>query len=143
LLLAFAAFVGGSGGVREAVILEKNIKVDSSEGKDRETLPEMRVWQAVLTSTVDEWVNGPLRRKREAEEYLFSDSKDYRMVCESAGMDPDHLRLRLQQLGKREGLPGQGGWNARRRQCADFSAPASRPNARESKASDAGRCDAK
>jgi len=81
---------------------EKRMTVE----KDEETIPEMRVWQAVITSTVEEWVHGPLRRKREAEDYLFSDSNDFRTVCQSAGMDPDHLRARLDKLGKREG-PGR------------------------------------
>ena len=79
------------------MLSSENLRVE----RDEEILPEMRMWQAVITSTVEEWVHGPLRRKREAEEYLFGDNKDFRTVCESAGMDPDHLRARLQQLEKK------------------------------------------
>lgn len=56
-----------------------------------------KMWRAVISSTVEEWVNGPLRRKREAEQYLFSDSKDYRTVCYSAGINPENLRNRLEK----------------------------------------------
>jgi hypothetical protein len=86
------------------MLSNENLRVE----KDEETLPEMRIWQAVITSTVEEWVHGPLRRKREAEEYLFSDNKDFRTVCESAGMDPDYLRSRLQQLGKKTAVLRKG-----------------------------------
>ena len=58
---------------------------------------EQRLWRAVIASTVQEWVNGPLRRKREAERFLFGDNQDYRTVCVSAGINPDHLRGRLQK----------------------------------------------
>jgi len=32
-----------------------------------------KLWRAVIASTVEEWVNGPLRKKREAEQFLFYD----------------------------------------------------------------------
>ena len=60
-------------------------------------VPEQKLWRAVIASTVEEWVNGPLRMKREAEQFLFSDNQDYRTVCFSAGINPDHLRGRLQK----------------------------------------------
>jgi hypothetical protein len=60
-------------------------------------VPEQKLWRAVIASTVQEWVNGPLRMKREAEQFLFSDNQDYRTVCFSAGINPDHLRGRLQK----------------------------------------------
>jgi hypothetical protein len=67
------------------------------EQGDVEEVPEQRLWRAVIASTVQEWVSGPLRMKREAESFLFSNSKDYRTVCFSAGINPDHLRGRLQK----------------------------------------------
>jgi hypothetical protein len=67
------------------------------EQGDVEEVPEQRLWRAVIASTVQEWVSGPLRAKREAETFLFSDSRDYRTVCFSAGINPDHLRIRLQK----------------------------------------------
>jgi hypothetical protein len=59
--------------------------------------PEQRLWRAVIANTVDEWINGPLRMKREAEKFLFSDNQDYRTVCSSAGINPVDLRVRLEK----------------------------------------------
>lgn len=70
----------------------------ATQKTERETLPEARLWKAVIASTIEEWVSGPLRRKREAEQFLFSDDADFRLVCESAGMDAETLRLRLNRL---------------------------------------------
>ena len=64
---------------------------------DVEEVPEQRLWRAVIASTVQEWVSGPLRIKLEAEKFLFGNSRDYRTVCFSAGINPDHLRVRLQK----------------------------------------------
>jgi len=59
---------------------------------------EIRLWQAVLVTTIQEWVSGPLRSQREAEQYLFQDQRDFRMVCQSAGFDADRLRAKLNRL---------------------------------------------
>jgi hypothetical protein len=61
-----------------------------------------KLWRAVIASTVDEWVNGPLRQKREAERFLFSDNQDYQTVCYSAGIDPENLRGRLEKFRSRQ-----------------------------------------
>jgi hypothetical protein len=62
---------------------------------------EQKLWRAVIASTVEEWVKGPVRRQREAEAFLFTDNDDYRTVCYSAGMNPDHLRSRLEKFRSR------------------------------------------
>jgi len=61
-----------------------------------------KLWRAVISSTVEEWVNGPLRKKREAEQFLFTDTKDYRTVCYSAGINPENLRGRLEKIRSRQ-----------------------------------------
>ena len=61
-------------------------------------VPEHRLWMAVLARTIEEWVSGPLRQKREAEQYLFNDNEDLRLVCQSAGIDPGRLRADLRRL---------------------------------------------
>ena len=61
-----------------------------------------RLWRAVIASTVEEWVNGPLRKKREAEQFLFNDNKDYHTVCYSAGINPENLRGRLEKIRSRQ-----------------------------------------
>jgi hypothetical protein len=45
---------------------------------EAEETAERRLWRAVIASTVEEWVNGPLRRQREAEDFLFTNNRDYR-----------------------------------------------------------------
>jgi hypothetical protein len=62
---------------------------------ERDASAEIRLWHAVISSTVNEWVHGPLRRKREAEQYLFDDGSDFNLVCILSGMDPKRLRARL------------------------------------------------
>jgi hypothetical protein len=59
---------------------------------------ERRLWQAVIVTTIQEWISGPLRSKRQAEEYLFQDQKDFPAVCQSAGMDAGRLRAKLNRL---------------------------------------------
>jgi hypothetical protein len=66
-----------------------------------DVVSEKRLWQAVLLATIQDWMWGPLRRKRQAEEYLFQDHKDFDAVCKSAGMDPDRLRSKLNRLRMR------------------------------------------
>jgi len=62
--------------------------------------PEQRMWKAVIARTVEEWVSGPLRSRREAEAYLFEDEGDFRAVCCAAGVDPTALREKLRRLRK-------------------------------------------
>ena len=59
---------------------------------------EKRLWQAVIVTAIQEWISGPLRSKRQAEEYLFQDQKDFPVVCQSAGMDAERLRAKLNRL---------------------------------------------
>ncbi|MGC2330638.1 MAG: hypothetical protein WA581_04225 [Candidatus Acidiferrales bacterium] len=59
---------------------------------------EKRLWQAVIVTAIQEWISGPLRSKRQAEEYLFQDQKDFPAVCQSAGMDAERLRAKLNRL---------------------------------------------
>jgi hypothetical protein len=59
---------------------------------------EERLWRAVIAKTLEEWVRGPLRYSRIAEEFLFHDNKDFLSVCSSAGMDPRTLREKLQSI---------------------------------------------
>ncbi|MGH9687499.1 MAG: hypothetical protein ACRD5K_10445 [Candidatus Acidiferrales bacterium] len=66
-----------------------------------DAISEKRLWQTVLLTTIQEWMWGPLRRKRQAEEFLFQDHTDFDTVCTSAGMDPDRLRAKLCKLRMR------------------------------------------
>ena len=68
--------------------------------RDRETAEE-KLWRAVITNTVWEWTHGSLRRRKEAEQFLFSDESDYKLVCLSAGINPWNLREKLEKIRKR------------------------------------------
>ena len=70
--------------------------------REMEETAEQKLWRAVIASTVEEWVSGPLRQKREAEQFLFSDDTDYRTVCHSAGINPEDLRGRLEKIRTRQ-----------------------------------------
>jgi hypothetical protein len=65
---------------------------------------DVRLWRAVIASSIQDWLSGPLRLKREAERYLFDDSVDLRMVCELAGINIGRLRARLNNLRGQAGL---------------------------------------
>jgi hypothetical protein len=68
--------------------------------QDRGTAEE-RLWRAVITKTLEEWMCGPLSFSRKAEQFLFDDNKDFKAVCSSAGMDPERLRKRLKTIRAR------------------------------------------
>ena len=70
--------------------------------REMEETSEQKLWRAVIASTVEEWMNGPLRRRQEAERFLFHDKQDYQTVCSSAGIDPEVLRTRLEKIRARE-----------------------------------------
>jgi len=72
----------------------------TSDSQDRGTAEE-KLWRAVIARTLEEWVRGPLRYSRIAEEFLFDDDRDFRAVCSSAGMDPGTLRNRLKSIRER------------------------------------------
>lgn len=59
------------------------------------TSANQRLWQAVIESAIQEWVRGPVRHKRKAEEFLFRDQDDFPFVCRSAGLDPESVRESL------------------------------------------------
>jgi hypothetical protein len=71
-------------------------------GVEGEESAVQKLWRAVIATTVQEWVNGHLRQKREAEQFLFNDNKDYRTVCYSAGINPEDLRGRLEKIRSRQ-----------------------------------------
>jgi hypothetical protein len=56
---------------------------------------ETRLWRAAISRTIQEWISGPLRSQLEARQYLFEDTSDFILVCESAGIDGKRLRSRL------------------------------------------------
>jgi hypothetical protein len=78
------------------------MSVSMLQSAEAEETAVQKLWRAVIASTVEEWVNGPLRQKREAEQFLFSDNHDYQTVCYSAGINPENLRGRLEKIRSRQ-----------------------------------------
>lgn len=66
-----------------------------------DSIAERLLWLAVITLAVEEWRSGALRRRREAQQFLFEDGADFEMVCASAGLDPANLRSNLLKIGRR------------------------------------------
>lgn len=75
-------------------------KSSLSQFQERGTAEE-RLWRAVITRSLEEWICGPLAFSRKAEQFLFEDKTDFHRVCSSAGMDADRLRNRLKMLRAR------------------------------------------
>ena len=59
---------------------------------------ETILWRGVVARTIQDWLSKPLRSKREAERYLFENSADLSLVCQSAGIDIGQLRTRLNKV---------------------------------------------
>lgn len=66
--------------------------------KALEMTAETLLWRGVIAKTIQEWIAGPLGRKREAEQYLFENSADLSMVCASAGIDVLRMRTCLNKV---------------------------------------------
>lgn len=81
------------------------IRVSSSEMSGPPPTAEVCLWRAVIARAIEEWQSGPLRRRREAEQYLFEDQIDFPTVCESAGMNVAMLRSKLLKI-RRETCAG-------------------------------------
>src|SRR5580704_14834685 len=92
-----------------SVVVEHGIRTvgepmgNFAQDSDHLNTPEQKLWRAVIVSTVEEWIHGPLRKEREAEQFLFANQKDYRTVCYSAGIDPTNLRDRLDKIRSNKG----------------------------------------
>ena len=82
--------------IQGALMFESSVFQNRNDGTAEE-----RLWRAVIARTLEEWVRGPLRYSRIAEEFLFHDNKDFLSVCSSAGMDPLRLRKKLEHIRTR------------------------------------------
>src|SRR5579864_8279487 len=76
------------------------------ENVTEDCISERRLWTAVVVTAVEDWRNGTLRARREAQSFLFEDDADFQAVCASAGLDPATLRARLVKIGQRVHMHG-------------------------------------
>lgn len=75
---------------REALICRGN--------ETEQPIGEQRLWVAVLAQAIEDWQGDRLRSKRDAEQFLFQDQKDFQIVCARAGIDPVSFRSQLFRL---------------------------------------------
>ncbi|MGA8307423.1 MAG: hypothetical protein WB723_17255 [Candidatus Acidiferrales bacterium] len=76
------------------------------EGVTEDCISERRLWTAVVVTAVEDWRNGSLRARREAQSFLFEDNADFQAMCARAGLDPGTLRARLLKIGQRVHMHG-------------------------------------
>lgn len=96
LSLHLLAMSGEDKTIQGEPMFERSVFQNRNDGTAEE-----RLWRAVIARTLEEWVRGPLRYSRIAEEFLFHDNKDFLSVCSSAGMDPLRLRKKLEYIRTR------------------------------------------
>lgn len=65
-------------------------------GQDQGT--EKHLWRVVIARTIQDWLSSSLREKRNAEQYLFQNSADLALVCESAGINVERMRKCLNKV---------------------------------------------
>jgi hypothetical protein len=70
---------------------------------------ERRLWIAVLVRAVEDWREGSLRARREAQKFLFQEDRDFERVCAGAGLDPHSFRAKLLKIGRT--VEVQGPWS--------------------------------
>lgn len=66
-----------------------------------ECIAERRLWMGVITRAIEDWRNGTIRARREAQRFLFEDDRDFYSVCASAGLGPVSLRAQLLRIGRK------------------------------------------
>ena len=86
--------------------MASQVSLDTQNNVTEELISERRLWTAVLVNAVEDWRGGPLRARREAQEFLFESDVDFEMVCAGAGLDAGDFRARLLTIGRRIEMDG-------------------------------------
>src|ERR1700730_19156869 len=60
--------------------MTRQMALTATQELTRETL----LWRVVIARTIQDWLSKPVGPKREAERYLFKNSVDLSLVCQSA-----------------------------------------------------------
>jgi hypothetical protein len=82
------------------------MRFSSQQEVTEQSIGERRLWTAVLLQAVQDWRNGTLRARREAQHFLFEDDAEFDRVCAGAGMEPGSLRSKLLKVGHRIHMEG-------------------------------------
>jgi hypothetical protein len=72
--------------------------IETALATKQDLTTEARLYRGVIARTIQDWLAKPLRPKREAERYLFENSADLSLVCQSAGIDIGQLRTCLNKV---------------------------------------------
>jgi hypothetical protein len=97
---------GTGGRAMDSKGMSGGTRIAEQEGVTEDCISERRLWTAVIVMAVQDWRNGSLRARREAQSFLFEDNADFQAVCASAGLDPATLRARLLKIGQRVHMHG-------------------------------------
>jgi hypothetical protein len=81
-------------------------QAESYNAVTEELISERRLWTAVIVNAVEDWRTGSLRARREAQEFLFDNDKDFELVCSAAGLDWQDFRARLLRIGRKVEMKG-------------------------------------
>ena len=73
-------------------------------------ISERHLWTAVIALALEDWRNGTLRERREAQQFIFEDHEDFERACSLAGLDRETLRSRLLKIGKKVAM--ESAWKA-------------------------------
>jgi hypothetical protein len=75
--------------------------VEMHNNVTEELISARRLWIAVIPNAVEDWRNGTLHARREAQEFLFDNDEDFEMVCTAAALDSYDFRARFLKIGHR------------------------------------------
>jgi hypothetical protein len=87
--------------------MNAQIYADAQNTVTEEFISARRLWTAVLVHAVQDWRGGTLRARREAQDFLFNNDKDFETVCSAAGLDGGDFRARLAKIGPLVRMEGQ------------------------------------
>lgn len=97
VLLQKQATLGKRRGIQMEIMSGRDALICRGNEVER-PISEEKLWVAVLAQAVEDWQGDRLRSKREAEQFLFEDEKDFQVVCARAGVDPGSFRAQLNRL---------------------------------------------
>ena len=81
--------------------MSTNAQGSLQEAVTEELIGERRLWTAVVVMAVEDWRNGSLRARREAQRFLFDNDKDFYGGLRIRRPRSRQLRAKLLKIGHR------------------------------------------